>query len=110
MTCCLLFKGSTMMTQTRPCDPEAADRNGSDPRSGAEAPGSKMFPYSYSPVPAPIPRRSITPLQAATPDFGHQQQVTSPIPGVPDLPEVFAQASREATPDQQMLVHGLSAL
>jgi hypothetical protein len=99
------------MSKSKPADNlEATERPEYEHRSGAEAPGSKMFPYTYSPVPAPE-RRSVTPLKPATPlsDYAYQN-ITSPIPGVPDIPDVMAQLSREPTPVTQRPLDGLSAL
>ena len=82
------------------------------PRSGAEAPGSKMFPENHSPIPTP-PRLLDTPTKVQSPISPPppaKDSAASPIPGVPDLVEVFQRESREPTPKAETPHQGLYAL
>lgn len=109
----LMREGSGPPPRRTSAEPAAAKEPAtSGQRSGAEAPGSKMFPDSYSPIPTP-PHTAQTPVKAQSPTSPPpppKDKTPSPIPGVPNLEEVLAKESREPTPKAETPHQGLYAL
>ena len=108
-----IFQGVGLTPRRTSAEPAAAKEPAkSEQQSGADAPGSKMFPDSYSPVPTP-PRTAQTPLKTQSPTSpppAPKDKTRSPIPGVPGLEEVLAKESREPTPKVETPHQGLYAL